>query len=81
MKMLLPLLTGLLLASTVLAAEQDLRLWYTSPATKWEHALPLGNGRLGAMVFGGVRDEHLNLNEDTLTSDYPGYRDLPLDIR
>jgi alpha-L-fucosidase 2 len=69
------------LASTAGAAVQELRLWYTSPAGKWEEALPLGNGRMGAMVFGGVTNEHLQLNEDTLTSDYPGYRDLPLDLR
>ena len=47
-------ITALLLASTAMAAEQDLKLWYTKPATKWNDALPLGNGRLGAMVFGGV---------------------------
>ena len=74
------LCAGLLLASTVLAAEQDLKLWYTKPAVKWEEALPLGNGRLGAMAFGGTTTEHLQLNEDTLTSGYPGYRDLPLNI-
>jgi hypothetical protein len=36
------------------AAESPLRLWYDKPAAKWEEALPLGNGRLGAMVFGGT---------------------------
>lgn len=41
-------------------------LWYTSPAHLWPEALPIGNGRLGAMVFGGVRRERLQLNEDTL---------------
>ena len=54
MKTLLPLFIGILLVSTALAEEQDLKLWYTKPATKWDEALPLGNGRLGAMVFGGV---------------------------
>ena len=68
-------------ASPALAAGQDLKLWYTRPAEKWEEALPLGNGRLGAMVFGGVNKEHLQLNEDTLVSDCPGYRTVPLDIR
>lgn len=43
-----------------------LKLWYRQPATKWEEALPIGNGRLGAMVFGGVPEEHLQLNEDTI---------------
>jgi alpha-L-fucosidase 2 len=41
-------------------------LWYRDPATKWNEALPIGNGRLGAMVFGGVSEEHLQLNEDTV---------------
>lgn len=39
------------------------KLWYRQPAAQWEEALPLGNGRLGAMVFGGVAEEHLQMNE------------------
>lgn len=74
-------LVWLLLAATAPAGEQDLRLWYTAPATTWDAALPIGNGRLGAMVFGGVAEEHLQLNEDTLVSGFPNYRTLPLDIR
>jgi alpha-L-fucosidase 2 len=58
----------------------DLRLWYGQPALDWNEALPIGNGRLGAMIFGGVENEHLQLNEDTLYSDEPGRRDLDLDI-
>ncbi len=42
------------------------RLWYQQPAGKWEEALPLGNGRLGAMVFGGVSEEHLQMNEESM---------------
>lgn len=41
-------------------------LWYQQAAGKWTEALPLGNGRLGAMVFGGVKKEHLQLNEESL---------------
>ncbi|PCD02814.1 hypothetical protein COC42_12795 [Sphingomonas spermidinifaciens] len=41
-------------------------LWYDAPATKWTEALPVGNGRLGAMVFGGTAGERLQLNEDTI---------------
>src|ERR1044071_5317408 len=41
-------------------------LWYTRPAREWTEALPVGNGRLGAMVFGGTSEERLQLNEDTL---------------
>ena len=40
-------------------------LWYANPAGQWEHALPVGNGRLGAMVFGGVEEERIQLNEET----------------
>ncbi|MEZ4862048.1 MAG: glycoside hydrolase family 95 protein [Caldilineaceae bacterium] len=46
----------------------QLTLWYQQPATQWVEALPIGNGRLGAMIFGGVRQERLQLNEDTLWS-------------
>ena len=43
-----------------------MKLWYQTPARRWDQALPLGNGRLGAMVFGGIEKEHIQLNEDTL---------------
>jgi alpha-L-fucosidase 2 len=49
----------------------DLVLWYDEPARIWEEALPVGNGRLGAMVFGGAAHERLSLNEDTLWSGGP----------
>jgi len=58
----------------------QLLLWYAQPAPDWNEALPVGNGRLGAMVFGGAAREQLQINEDTLYSDEPGRRDLPLDI-
>lgn len=45
---------------------RDLVLWYDRPAREWTEALPVGNGRLGAMVFGGTASERLQLNEDTL---------------
>jgi len=41
-------------------------LWYTTSAANWNEALPIGNGRLGAMVFGGLNDERLQLNEDSV---------------
>lgn len=44
----------------------ELKLWYARPAAVWEEALPIGNGRLGAMVFGGAGKERLQLNEDTI---------------
>lgn len=49
----------------------DLTLWYREPADRWTDALPVGNGRLGAMVFGGVGSERIALNEDTLWSGAP----------
>jgi alpha-L-fucosidase 2 len=44
----------------------DLRLWYDQPAANWNEALPVGNGRLGAMVFGRVEMERIQFNEETL---------------
>ena len=46
-------------------------LWYRAPAVEWTEALPVGNGRLGAMVFGGTARERLQLNEDTLWAGGP----------
>ena len=53
------------------ASDASSVLWYQRPAAQWVEALPLGNGRLGAMVFGGVERERLQLNEDTLWSGGP----------
>lgn len=50
---------------------RPLKLWYNQPARVWEEALPLGNGQMGAMVFGTVQRERLQLNESTLWSGYP----------
>src|SRR5512140_182227 len=52
-------------------AGQALTLWYRQPAAKWEAALPVGNGRLGAMVFGGVTNERVQLNENTIWAGPP----------
>jgi len=59
-------------------------VWYAHPADKWENALPVGNGRLGAMVFGKTDEEQIQLNEDTYWSGGPysttvkgGYKGLP----
>jgi alpha-L-fucosidase 2 len=52
-------------------------LWYDRPADYWVEALPLGNGRLGAMIFGGAPVEHLQLNEESLWSGYPREHNNP----
>lgn len=57
---------------TSTAPEESLQLWYTQPAAVWEEALPLGNGRLGAMVFGAPEEAHLQLNEETVWAGEPG---------
>ena len=51
--------------------EKPLSLWYDRPAENWNEALPIGNGHAGAMVFGGVDSEQLQLNENTLYSGEP----------
>jgi alpha-L-fucosidase 2 len=65
----LVLLTG----PTRVADQQasSLELWYDEPASAWNQALPVGNGRLGAMVFGGIDQERIQLNEETLWSGGP----------
>ncbi len=50
-------------------------LWYEQPAEEWTEALPVGNGSLGAMVFGGIEEERLQLNEDTMWAGSPVDRD------
>ena len=59
------------LASTPAALDATLHLWYRQPAQVWTEALPVGNGGLGAMVFGGVEQERLQVNEDTLWTGEP----------
>jgi len=65
------LLLGISLLPAPLPASDSQTLWYAHPATQWVEALPVGNGRLGAMVFGGIGLERLQLNEDTLWAGGP----------
>ena len=51
--------------------EEPLSLWFKQPAAIWEDALPLGNGRVGAMIYGGVAKERITLNENTLWAGPP----------
>ena len=62
-----------------LLSQNDLKLWYNQPATDWNEALPLGNGRLGAMVFGTPAIEHLQLNEETIWAGSPNNNAHPLE--
>ncbi|MCD6543887.1 MAG: glycoside hydrolase N-terminal domain-containing protein, partial [Flavobacteriaceae bacterium] len=50
-------------------------IWYAQPATKWMQALPVGNGRLGAMVFGDPQKERIQLNEDSMWAGGPDWAD------
>lgn len=52
-------------------AQGNLTLWYKSPAKAWEEALPVGNGRMGAMIFGNPQKERIQFNENTLYSGEP----------
>lgn len=61
----------LLATSSVCFSAQEYKLWYDCPAQVWTEALPLGNGRLGAMVFGNPAMEQLQLNEETLWAGRP----------
>lgn len=57
------------LASTfcVTCYAAEMKLWYEKPAARWEQeALPIGNGRLGCMILGGMQKEHIQFNEDSL---------------
>ena len=58
-------------------SESKLKFWYRQPAQEWIQSLPIGNGRLGAMVFGGTESERIQLNEDSLWTGHPVDRDKP----
>ncbi len=58
-------------SSSAAPASPEWKLWYRQPAAAWTEALPVGNGRLGAMVFGGTQSEIIRLNEDTVWTGGP----------
>lgn len=70
------MLSALWLLSLFVQA-QGLKLWYDKPASEWTEALPLGNSRLGAMVYGGPAEEELQLNEETFWAGSPYRNDNP----
>jgi alpha-L-fucosidase 2 len=79
MKQITSLLILLLIISSCNSdqTKSDLKLWYPVPANMWEEALPLGNGRLGAMVFGNPASELIQLNENTIWAGSPNRNDNP----
>jgi alpha-L-fucosidase 2 len=70
-RLLLTIFVLALVLSDGISADQPLSLWYRRPATRWLESLPVGNGRLGAVVFDGVEREKLGLNESTVWSGAP----------
>jgi alpha-L-fucosidase 2 len=81
-------MAGFQIPNAVSAADGELKLWYGHSATQWEtDALPIGNGRLGAMIFGGARHEHIQFNESSLwigdehdTGAYQAFGDVFVDF-
>lgn len=61
----------LFLLISQISVSQKTELWYNQPATQWEEALPVGNGKLGAMIYGGIENEQIQFNEETLWTGEP----------
>lgn len=78
---LLIFLSGVCSCNSKPESSTDLKLWYDQPARVWEEALPIGNGRLGAMVYGDPINELYQLNEETLWSGGPGDKNNPLAVK
>ncbi len=70
-KSLVIVILFLLAAGCKVQEKEDLTLWYKKPASIWEEALPVGNGRLGAMIYGGTAEDHIQFNEETLWTGGP----------
>ncbi len=71
-------LVSLTLVSAAFAQEKSLlKLWYNEPAKQWVEALPVGNGRLGAMIYGNPENEVIQLNENTVWAGSPNRNDNP----
>ena len=67
--------SGCIFLSTTLTFGKEYKLWYNAPATVWEEALPIGNGRIGAMVYGNPLQEVYQLNEESIWSEQPQSRE------
>src|ERR1051325_3207965 len=62
---------AIIFSANTFADTNSLVLWYRQPAKIWNEALPIGNGRMGAMIFGDVPEERIQFNEDTLWKGHP----------
>lgn len=78
-KIFLMLVFSICICSVFAQGNTSLKLWYNKPSGNvWENALPIGNGRLGAMIYGNVETETIQMNEHTLWSGGPNRNDNPL---
>jgi alpha-L-fucosidase 2 len=79
------IISGLLFIFGVTSKAQDkpsgMKIWFTHPAEDWNDGLPIGNGRLGAMIFGGIEKERLELNESTVWTGEPRWDANPLALK
>lgn len=71
------ILSLLVIALSLTSAANDLKLWYTEPARTWVEALPIGNSRMGAMIYGGIGHEEIQLNEETFWAGGPHSNNSP----
>jgi alpha-L-fucosidase 2 len=71
------IVVGTILAGNKSSCNSNLKLWYDKPAKIWEEALPIGNGRLGAMIYGNPSKEEIQLNEGTLWAGQPYRNENP----
>ena len=77
LKRLVFFVSGIAIVNIANSQEGLLKLWYDKPAIQWVEALPVGNGRLGAMVFGDPCSETIQLNENTIWAGQPNRNDNP----
>ena len=77
MKAAFYLMFQLLVVLAAAGGKDDLKLWYREAAANWNEALPVGNGRLGAMIFGGAARDRIQLNEETVWSGQPNQNTNP----
>lgn len=85
-KILFLCFSTLILVLPLLAHSQDvspsnMKIWFNRPAETWNDALPVGNGRLGAMIFGGIATERIEVNEESVWTGEPRWDDNPMALK